>query len=1368
MTDKQPDPPEPLEQTVREDPPQLDLTVRVKLRGPAPAEPLDESGPEQALQQLGRYPVTGDLGAGGMGQVLQVRDDHLGREMAAKVIRVAHGGQVGQQQLEKFVLEAQLTGQLEHPNIIPVHELGQDAAGRLYFTMKRVQGQDLQDLLVALADEAGQPSSTLPQLLQIFLKICDAISFAHSRGVIHRDLKPANIMVGQFGEVQVMDWGLAKVIASDTEKPLTRSPAFRVSSSELPVVAGGDSEPMMTAEGTIAGTPAYMPPEQAEGQIARLDQRSDIYSLGAILYQILTLRPPFLGSSGAMIINQVIEGKLVPPSKGTHGRRVPWELEAVVLKAMALRQTDRYETALQLRGDVERYLTGETLQAARYRFWQVAGKWFLRHLAASLAVMVVGAVLISLALTWYVTPGTLRLRVEPLGARISIAGKQWIADEKPITIDLPAGVYPVRVQAADHELIFREVFIERGMSKDLILSLTHHKARLEAHSFPLGSEIEVDGLAYGSRVRNLELNTGRHQLLAWAPEHFERELQVDLVEGQLAREYLWLDKGVIWTYSAPSIQGYVSLLPDLDADGSPDLAYQELLQLVFRSSRDGKELWRQRVAGNSRWRMVPANLGAEIGPVLFIIAEETIGLTVSCIDTASRRVRWSWRGPARSWKRPAIAPYQLVGDLSGDGVGELAVAGRDGLLFLIDGKTGKLWGEPRKIPLRPIYQTTGEEGMGLIQLDGQPHLLLIGHRTTGIDVRQRIAPGAACCLRLRDGKLIWTRQLKTIYRGLCQDLDGDGQPELIWNGRTHWGVQDARTGELRWQGKMPLPKLAGGFTHFQDLDGDGLLDSVLFYSGHAFAMRFTDGKLLWRIDDPALIHTATRPSGELLVWTSQGFGAVDPSSGRRLWTIKAHREEETVFRGKVLQGDWDGDGKQELLVGLPGKGLVCLDAKTGGHRWTLRIDGDFNPATLLPDIDGDGLNEIVIVRRASQLGVVRGPRTLWRRKSLSPLQATPLITGTPGKHQVIQLGKWPGGAALACLDGRSGATRWRYGANMAPNRAPALADWDKDGIQDIVFLGRPLKKWSVHAIRSDTAAELFSAVVPAGSEDYATPVVADLNGDGQPDFAMHRWWPQDVLAIDGKSGKPLWRHKTQGPNMGGVAAADLDGDRLPDVVAPSMDGYVYAVRGTDGKRLWRTKIDPGGSRSPPTLSDLTGDGIPEVLLVSKQGRLWVLEGKTGKPLWTSRPGSEGLGRPAVVRPPGSGPLILAPMGIAGVVAFDWTRRKVLWNGPKGKYVQASPVVADLDGDGRLELIIAAMAVKNRRLLDAELIVLDLRSGKRLWGVPLGQKMIEADPAIADLDGDGVLDILIATQSGELHAISGRATRGARRRLQRRR
>jgi tetratricopeptide (TPR) repeat protein len=247
--------------------------------------PSDPTLPSEA----GRFQVLGEIARGGMGVVLRARDPEIGREVALKIVLPEH--QHNPTVLLCFLGEARLAGQLEHPGIAPVYDLGQLPDGRPFFVMKLIEGRTL----AALLKERSNPNQDLPHFLRYFEAVCQTIGYAHARGVIHRDLKPSNVMVGTFGEVQVMDWGLAKVLARGADVPGGPRTAW---------------EGIESREGTATGTPGYMPPEQAMGKTDQIDARSDVFGLGGMLCEILTGQPPFVGPEQRDVLIQTVRGDL--------------------------------------------------------------------------------------------------------------------------------------------------------------------------------------------------------------------------------------------------------------------------------------------------------------------------------------------------------------------------------------------------------------------------------------------------------------------------------------------------------------------------------------------------------------------------------------------------------------------------------------------------------------------------------------------------------------------------------------------------------------------------------------------------------------------------------------------------------------------------------------------------------------------------------------------------------------------------------------------------------------------------------------------------------------------------------------------------
>jgi serine/threonine protein kinase len=350
-----------------------------------------------------------------MGQIYFGEDPQLKREVAVKVSSLSDGGED-----PRFTKEAEVLAQLAHPNVVPIHSIGVDKQGRPYYAMKLVKGRTLQAVLNALRDRdaAALKDYPLATLLTIFRKVCDAMAFAHSKRILHRDLKPENIMVGEYGEVLVMDWGLAKVLGgsggevtggdASVDVPGRQGHAFASASR---VNDSGDFG--MTMEGEVMGTPQYMSPEQAEGMVAELDERSDIYSLGGVLYAILTLRPPIDGKTLNEVLTKVKNGQISPMitkrgGKGAIevgtpaaiGGEVPEALRAVTLKAMARDRAKRYSSVEEFAADLESYQNGFATRAEDAGVLRKLVLFVKRNKAVSALVsaMLLGAVLFTMRL----------------------------------------------------------------------------------------------------------------------------------------------------------------------------------------------------------------------------------------------------------------------------------------------------------------------------------------------------------------------------------------------------------------------------------------------------------------------------------------------------------------------------------------------------------------------------------------------------------------------------------------------------------------------------------------------------------------------------------------------------------------------------------------------------------------------------------------------------------------------------------------------------------------------------------------------------------------------------------------------------------
>jgi tetratricopeptide (TPR) repeat protein len=337
----------------------LDETVgpvpRVLLRdgsvdGASPARVCSEAMPVTA-GDAGRYQLHGEIARGGMGVVLKGRDVDINRDVAVKVLLEKHRD--SPEMVRRFVEEAQIAGQLQHPGSVPVYELGRLPDARLYIAMKLIRGRTLAALLGGRADAAEDR----PRYLAIFEQVCQTMAYAHTCGVIHRDLKPSNIMVGHFGEVQVMDWGLAKVIdrggVADEERSL-RSQADPDPVRTLRTGSAADE----SRAGSVLGTPSYMAPEQARGQLDTLDERADVFGLGAILCEILTGLPPYTGPSGNEVYRKATRAELAEALARLDACGAEAELVALTRSCLAAAPKDRPRDASVVVAALTAHLAG--------------------------------------------------------------------------------------------------------------------------------------------------------------------------------------------------------------------------------------------------------------------------------------------------------------------------------------------------------------------------------------------------------------------------------------------------------------------------------------------------------------------------------------------------------------------------------------------------------------------------------------------------------------------------------------------------------------------------------------------------------------------------------------------------------------------------------------------------------------------------------------------------------------------------------------------------------------------------------------------------------------------------------------------------
>ncbi len=485
---------------------------------------------ELAAERGKKYDVGEMTAHSGLGAIFRARDLNIRRNVAMKVM-LDQGVRSDKAATMQFIEEAQVTAQLEHPNVIPVHELGVDARGNIFYTMKLVRGAPLDQILRELRQGRQKTVRKYPlaRLLGIFLKACDAVAFAHANGVIHRDLKPGNIMIGDFGEVLVLEWGLARILDLDEKASTTAAGQPGRLSREIIAFRPKDAR-LRTAAGAVAGTAGYMAPEQAFGKLEEIGVQADIYSLGAILYHILCLHAPAEGSTVKEALNKAARGEIGPPTQyNLKGRRptgrellnreatflhhcpdycVPDALAAVAMKALAVNKAERYQTVQELQKELETYqhgfATGAEEASSLKLFWLLTKRNKAQVISFAAALVLVVTVIVGLSLRLGA-----QVREAEMSAAYARESREKLEEEERKRSEVARNSFPEAMRRAraamketdwqvarkelDRALLLNEKLPEPWCMKGL-LALGKHRFANAARYFSKVQELDPDGL----------------------------------------------------------------------------------------------------------------------------------------------------------------------------------------------------------------------------------------------------------------------------------------------------------------------------------------------------------------------------------------------------------------------------------------------------------------------------------------------------------------------------------------------------------------------------------------------------------------------------------------------------------------------------------------------------------------------------------------------------------------------------------------------------------------------------------------------------------------------------------------------------------
>jgi outer membrane protein assembly factor BamB len=1342
---------------------------------PAQAAPAD--GPAVG-RTFGDYELLEEIARGGMGVVYRARQVSLNRTVALKMILA--GQLATPADVQRFRAEAQTAAGLQHPNIVAIHEVGEHG-GQHYFSMDFVEGKSLADVV----RDGPLPPDRAIRYVQA---VAEAVHYAHQHGTLHRDLKPANVLLDPFDQPRVTDFGLAKRVGAD---------------------------PGLTASGAILGTPSYMSPEQASGKRGQVGPASDVYGLGAVLYELVTGRPPFRAATVLDTLLQVMEAEPAPPR--LLNPQIGRDLETIILKCLAKDPARRYASAQELADDLRALREGRPIRARRPGLAERAVRWAGKHRRS--AVLVAVAALGSAALVvgsifggrWYVESRQGRLlltSVDGLALDAEVVDEQGrpvmdaftVPTRQPVA--LPAGLYRMRFSAPGQLSETYQVLVEQGVLSEFGVALGERQL-WPPLDVPRGYEVvELEGradiiLVTEKGLRRVDGRTGKD---VWE-RSMERKDQPALAaaadyDWAIMRQAEWdrYDAQGRWR-SDPPAPFLVRPAPDLDGDGVGDLVWAGRTGgwLLAVSGKDGRVLW------------------------------------------------WFRSQPAGSIDCPP-----LVADVDGDGVPDVMAvfaAGKSGWVEAMSGRTGQSLWRCESTSLRLANPLLEERHVvGIFRVGGQAILAVCSGRSlVEVDVRTGrsvMPPGGA---RKADGQMAVELHSNPYIRPSLVDLTGHGEPAaLVLDDRlgkaSVLAAVSLATGQRVWEHaigtsesyRQPGPS-EPGWPVAAYLDGDARPAIIVPYNSHARrqagwvgveALDGSTGESRWRC------RLSRASGGPMPEQGTFGDKSIPPSD----------RDVPGPESGRFLVGpDLDGDGHRDLFT------AALIPGGTFGYPEDSRV------ACLLVAAISGGDGRILW----RYLEPVSGSNTHWP-SFLGPLQAWEagrdgharlMVTyyGWPQRddHTIHEEEKVAQTFVFSAADGRLEHTSSGFAtigtADLNGDDIPDLYEARMDAPGGVArlhaFRGSHPDSWRRLGIWQPDVGNTFS--IGDASPPYVAPPLpqGDLDGDGIPDLlvfhasALDGGTARPLQAFSGKDGRLLWQAAgilgrpdpkeaisrcyllhAQGAKGAGppdVFFAFLKGppELFQSQISQSRGGgselhqlWLAKLAGGTGTG-WKTRLGPGFTagdsyssrlslpRLQPVLADLNGDGVPDVLIgglhpdskSTHEPQLLALDGRDGRLLWQQSVNSSQMPTPvlaqmqtpvlAVGTPDKGGAVqiftasttgqgsaqVSAYDGATGKPAWVWNDRGSVWPEPWGDPSIPGPVVAELDGTGSYSICAAVRDPHSR----VQIIVLDAQ-GRH-------SRTLDIKPAAAagerfrfwaqDLDGSG-RDSLVFVSDGKLRALQG--------------
>ena len=1138
-------------------------------------------GPDSASthpRRVGRYRVLQVLGEGGMGVVYLVEQEHpVRRRVALKLVKL---GMDSREIVARFEAERQALAMMSHPNIARVYDAGTSEEGRPFFVMEYVPGEPI-------SSYCDRHRLETRARLELFANVCRAVQHAHQKAVIHRDLKPSNILVMKQDDVpvpKIIDFGIAKA----TDHRLTEKTVF-------------------TELGRIIGTPEYMSPEQTGTGAQDIDIRTDVYSLGVILYELLVGELPFdsqsLRSAGYAEIQRIICEETPPkPStrvgsggstaKAAEKRRsqpstltkiIRGDLDWITMKALEKERERRYASAAELAGDISRHLANEPVQAGPPSTAYRMHKFFKRHRGRVSGAVTAVLALFGALLYWWVQPAVISVDSQPSGARVFVDGAS-VGLTPLLDYDLDPGRYWIRVEKEGFLPYEQSMTLDRGR-KSIARALTGVNGQLEIESRPSGAKVTVTSAAggqVGSGVTptRLQLPGGsyRVRMVIPAAPPIERQIEVPTGDETVVVSEQWatgrldiesLQRGVHIQIRREREEGVPPIvrisLPLSQPIELPEGSYSVYASLsgcyskmFLARVRDEKtttlglelpavERMMDLKVGNQLQRFAVADLDGD-GFVEFVLVHD--GQEISAVrqdgSTVFRR-----RGDGHIG-----GPYLY--DLDGDGDVEILHTGFDG-----QGVGG---------PMGGLF-ATGDDGEALfnralgavnavlledVDRDGKPELLVGGSSLAILEVDGQVRPN-----RSRASENGYVSSLSVA------DLDDDGVNEIL--------VVDS--GALR----TFTPQLEPGFvtqieeypgsTIITDLDGDAIQEVVVMAPGRGFQIVGGDGSKLWEHrfegECSGLIPVDLDGNGtsEVLVASDRGDVAVFSPTGEQRFGVRL----PTGVRN-LDAFDFDGDGTREILTGSADGELTIIDSQ--GETRFLASVGSPVLRLLTTDLNGDG--EVEIIAGASSGRVVslspRGVIQFDLTVDGSIIHTSTTDLDGDGRHELLVA---TAAGEIIGLRLEDSAFQFSAGENI---KTVLVTDLDHDGDSETV-VGTELRQ--VFVLRSD-GIRTFEASVEG---EVRMIVVANIDNAGADEILVGSWdWSHSYLTVFSSDGTLRFQVEMES-RIDELKTIDSDEDGHLEIYVDTYHNKPSIYR-ADGSRL------EGGV---PLLIDLDGDGTGAVL-----------------------------------------------------------------------------------------------------------------------------------------------------------------------------